>query len=56
MDANKHELIFGFSARAFALFNIQSEAALEYLSRVCSEHRNGVNAALHPCPSVFIRG
>jgi hypothetical protein len=56
MDTNKHELIFGFGARASARFNIQSEVALEYLSRLRSGHRSGVNTALHPCPSVSIRG
>jgi hypothetical protein len=40
MDTNKYELLLGFGARAFARFNIQS----------------GMNAALHLCPSVFIRG
>jgi hypothetical protein len=56
MNTDKHGLNFSFGARASTRFNIQSEAALEIHGRLCSGHRNGVNAALHPCPSVPIRG
>jgi hypothetical protein len=56
MDTDKHGLNFSFGARTSARFNIQNEAALEIHDRLCSGHRSGVNAALHPCSSVFIRG
>jgi hypothetical protein len=56
MDTDKHGLILSFGARASARFNVQIEAVFKNSHHRGSEHRSGVNAALHPFPSVSIRG